>query len=228
MFMCEVRKSGRTMVPLIHFTGFITCDDECTSVFADGRPLVRDNATYNNWTVATKIIIPSGTKVVAIHAKDHGGVAAILGSFSNGQVTDATWKCHLYPVPSKWASADFNDSFWPAAVVHKQGSTVWGTKIQNISNDAKWIWTEDKDVDNEVYCRVRLLWPQWSSLPSQSVQSTKTCPHSNPHITPSTTSAVHSGDAEMECPMYLIQNFKSLNSMKLIETCDNFYYFNQN
>ena len=193
-------------------------------MFADGSSLELDNATYNFWYVATKIIIPSGTKVVAIHAKDYWSVAGILGSFSNGQVTDATWKCHSSPVPSKWALADFDDSCWPAAVKHgDHRSAPWNRKIQNIADDAKWIWTEDNKKDNEVYCRVRQLRPQWSSLPSQSVQSTKTCPQSNPHMTASTTSTVHSGDAEMECPMYLIQNFKSLNSMKLIETYDNFY-----
>ena len=183
-------------------------------MFADGCPLVLDKATYNKWKEATKIIIPRGTKVVAIHAKDHGGKAGILGSFSNGQVTDPTWKCHSSPVPSEWASADFNDSSWPAAVKHADhDSTTWKKKIQNISDAAKWIWTTYTDNTkngSEVYCRVRLLRPQWSSLPSQSVQSTKTCPHSNPHMTPSTTSAVHSGNAEMEYPMNLTQNVKSL------------------
>ena len=211
MFMCEVRKSGQSMVSLriwllSQTTGFITCNNECTSVFTDGSSLVLDNATYNKWKEATKIIIPSGTKVVAIHAKDHGGPEGILGSFSNGQVTDATWKCHSSPVPSEWASADFDDSCWPAAVEHPRGK-----KIHNIADDAKWIWTKDNYVDNEVYCRVRMLWSHWSSLPSQSVQSTKTCPHSNPHMTPSTTSsAVHSGNAGMEYQMNLSENFKSL------------------
>ena len=162
-----------------------------------------DKATYNNWRVATKIIIPSGTKVVAIHAKDHGGPEGILGSFSNGQVTDATWKCHSFPVPSEWASADFDDSSWPAAVEHADhGSAPWNRKIQNITDDAKWIWTKDnKQRGSEVYCRVRLLGPQWSSLPSQSVQTTKRCPHSNPHMTPSTTSAVYSGNVKAK-PIY--------------------------
>ena len=208
VFMCEVRKSRQTMLSLTiwlwsHTTGFITCDDECTSVFADGRPLVRDKATYNNWTVATKIIIPSGTKVVAIHAKDHGGPEGILGSFSNGQVTDATWKCRSSPFPSEWASADFDDSLWPAAV---EVARDW--KIKSIADDAKWIWAEISNTDNEVYCRMRLLEAQWSSLPSQSVQSTKTCPHSNSHMTPSTTSVVHSGNVKMEFSRNLTQNVK--------------------
>ena len=129
-----------------------------------------DNAN-NNWRVATKIIIPSGTKVVAIYAEDiHGGIAGILGSFSNGQVTNATWKCHSPPVPSEWASAEFNDSSWPAAVEHGgQNSNQWKTKIQNISDDAKWIWTSNNNQPgSKVYCRVRLR-PQWTSLPSKGV-----------------------------------------------------------
>ena len=175
-----------------------------------------DKATYNNWRVATKIIIPSGTKVVAIHAKDHGVIAGILGSFSNGQVTDATWKCHSSPVPSEWASADFNDSSWPAAVEHEDhGSAPW-RRIMNIADDAKWIWTKNNyNGDKEVYWRVRLLGAQWSSLPSQSVQLTKTCPQSNPHMTPSTTSTGRSGNAEMEYSMNLAQNVKSLVLLKI-------------
>ena len=174
-------------------------------MFADGCPLVLDKATYNKWKKPTKIIIPSGTKVVAIHAKDYGGPAVILGSFSNGQVTNTTWKCHSSPVPSEWALADFDDSCWPAAVEHLRSK-----KIHNIADDAKWIWTKESKSDNEVYCRVRLLWSHWSSLPSQSAQSTKTCPHSNPHMTPSTTSAVHSGNFKMEYSINLTQNVKSL------------------
>ena len=180
-------------------------------MFADGCPLVLDNATYNKWRVATKIIVPSGTKVVAIHAKDHGGLAGILGSFSNGQVTDATWKCHSSPVPREWSSTDYDDSSWPAAVEHwDHGSSGWGIKIQNIADDAKWIWTKKYIRDNEVYCRVKLLGAQWSSLPSQSVQPTKRCPHSNPHMTLKTTLAAHSGNAEMEYSINLTQNVKSL------------------
>ena len=192
-------------------TGYITCAEECTSVFADGCPLVLDKATYNKWRVATKITIPSGTKVVAIHAKDYGVFAGILGSFSNDLVTDATWKCHSSPVPGEWASTDYDDSSWPAAVEHwNHGSSWWNKKLQNIADAAKWIWTKSNNVDDEVYCRVRLLGPQWSSLPSQRVQSTKTCPHSNPHMTPSTTSAAYSGDIKMEHPMNLSKNVKSL------------------
>ena len=179
-------------------------------MFADGCPLELDNATYKEWKEVTKIIIPSGTKVVAIHAKDHGTVAGILGSFSNGQVTDATWKCHSSPVPNEWASAAFNDSSWSAAVEHGDHGSGPRGRIMNISDDAKWIWTKNNDGDNKVYCRVRLLRPQWSSVPSQSVQSTKTCPHSNPHMTPRTTLAVHSGNAEMEYSMNLTQTVNSL------------------
>ena len=183
-------------------------------MFADGCPLVRDKATYKEWNKATKIIIPSGTKVVAIHAKNYVDFAGILGSFSNGQVTDATWKCHSSPVPSEWASADFDDSSWPAAVEHgDHGSASWEEKIHSISDDAKWIWTTYTDntkSDSEVYCRVRLLGAQWRSLPIQNLQSTKTCPHSNPHMTPSTTSTAYSGDVKMQYPMNLTQNFNNL------------------
>ena len=182
-------------------------------MFADGLPLVLNHA-YDDLNEATRIIIPNGTKVFAIHAKDYYYDEGILGSFSNGQVTDATWKCRLSPVLSEWASADFDDSSWPAAVKHADyDSKPWKKKIQNISDDAKWIsttYTDNTKNGSEVYCRVRLLGAQWSNLPSQNLQSTKTCPHSNPHMTPSTTSAAYSGDVKMQYPMNLTQNFKNL------------------
>ena len=184
-------------------------------MFADGRPLVLDNE-YNTREKSSKIIIPSGTKVVAIHANNtYGDYEGILGSFSNGQVTNATWKCHSSPVPGEWASGDFDDNCWPAAVVlADHGSAPWG-RIMNIVDDAKWIWTENNIGDREVYCRVTLLGAQWSSLPSQSVQQSKTCPHSNPHMTPSTTSAAHSGDVKTKRIYYLKATQKLLHRSHL-------------
>ena len=165
-------------------------------MFADGLPLVLNHA-YDDLNEATRIIIPNGTKVFAIHAKDYYYDEGILGSFSNGQVTDATWKCHSSPVPNEWSSTDYDDSSWPAAVEHwDHGSSGWGIKIQNIADDAKWIWTKKYIRDNEVYCRVKLLGAQWSSLPSQSVQSTKTCPQSDSQMRPRRTSVAHPGNVK--------------------------------
>ena len=44
-------------------TVFITCDKECIDVFVDGYLMGVGN-TYNNWTVATGLMIPNRTKVV--------------------------------------------------------------------------------------------------------------------------------------------------------------------
>ena len=180
-------------------------------MFADGCPLVLDHA-YDDLNEATRIIIPSGTKVFAIHAKDYSYDEGILGSFSNGQVTDATWKCRLSPVLSEWASADFDDSSWPAAVKHADhGSAPWEKKIQNIADDAKWIWTKDYEPEgSEVYCRVRLLGAQWNSLPSQSVQSTKTCPQSDSQMRPRRTSVAHPGNVKTKLTYYLKTTSRAL------------------
>ena len=118
-------------------------------MFADGVSLGKDD----DWRSSTNYVMPGNTRVIPVHGIDKGGVFGILGSFSNGLITNASWKCDNFKYPG-WNFPDFDDSNWPAAVeVANHGDMPWGN-ISGIASTAKWIWTS-RQPDN-VYCRLRL------------------------------------------------------------------------
>ena len=126
-----------------------TCDDEM-EMFADGVSLGRDN----NWQKSTKYVIPGNTRVISVSGADKHSEFGILGSLSNGMITNASWKCEDYGEPG-WNSPDFDDSNWSAAEeVANHGDNPWGNR-PGIASNAKWIWTADKN-DKKVYCRLKL------------------------------------------------------------------------
>ena len=107
----------------------------------------------NNWQKAMKYVIPGNTRVISVAGIDKGYQFGILGSFSNGLVTNASWKCNDIEYPG-WNSPDFDDSNWQVAVeVANHGDWPWYI-IAGIASTAKWIWTV-RQPDN-VYCRLRL------------------------------------------------------------------------
>ena len=129
-------------------TAVFTCDAGM-EMFADGVSLGRDN----DWRLSTEYVIPGNTRVISVAGVDFGHQYGILGSLSNGMVTNASWKCNTAEY-SGWKSPDFDDSNWPVAVeVAKHGDSPWGNRA-GIALTAKWIWTAG-DPDN-VYCRLRL------------------------------------------------------------------------
>ena len=129
-------------------TAVFTCDNEM-EMFADGVSLGKDD----NWRSSTEYIIPGNTRVISVLGIDKGGQFGILGSFSNGMVTNASWKCEDDEYPG-WNSTDFDDSGWPAAVERAtHGERPW-YNITGIASTAKWIWTAGNP--DEVYCRLRL------------------------------------------------------------------------
>ena len=104
--------------------------------------------------IATTFTMPGDTRVISVVGKDWGSLFGILGYFSNGLVTNQSWKCTsvLYP---RWNSPDFDARNWPVAVVvGKKGVSPWGV-ITVIANTAKWTWTADRN-DDDVYCRREL------------------------------------------------------------------------
>ena len=89
---------------------------------------------------------------------DYGFIGGLLGSFSDGRVTDSTWKCTRNYF-NQWQLATFDDRAWPAAEASReQGDVSWGTN-QNIASNAKWIWAGryiSSYKNTIVYCRKKL------------------------------------------------------------------------
>lgn len=121
-------------------------------LFADGISLGKDNGQKNT---ATDFIIPANTKIIAVEAKNFHSPPGILGSLSNGLVTDSGWKCSSRVHPG-WNHRDFDDRNWPAAVVvarHGDGPEGY---IAGIDPTAKWIWTKRQRHIENCYCRLNL------------------------------------------------------------------------
>lgn len=133
------------------FTATFTCDNSM-EMFADGKSLGKDN---ENWIRPTEFIIPGNTRVISVKAKPVRFQHGILGSFSNGLVTNESWKC-TDDYYLGWNIPYLDDSNWPAAmVVAKHGASPWAKTIAGISSTAKWIWTAGPGFDT-VYCRLHL------------------------------------------------------------------------
>ena len=119
-------------------------------IFADGKSL----GTDSHWANPTTYYVPGNTRVLSVAGKDHdGGYRGILGSTSNGQVTNETWKCNSN-FSSGWNSPYFDDQDWPfAREIAHHGDKRWG-KIPGIAETAKWIWANNNE--DTVYCRLKL------------------------------------------------------------------------
>ena len=74
-------------------------------MFADGVSLGKDN----DWQSSTDYVIPGNTRVISVAGIDKSLQYGILGSFSNGMVTNASWKCEDDEYHG-WKSPDFDDS----------------------------------------------------------------------------------------------------------------------
>ena len=122
-------------------------------LFADGKSLGKDNGM---WRIATDFVIPGNTKVIAVAATNSRLPPGILGSSSNGLVTNSSWKCSEQ-VNHGWKSPDFDDHNWPPAKeLKRHGDRPTdgpGGYIAGIDPPAKWIWTKRS---RSCYCRLNL------------------------------------------------------------------------
>ena len=133
----------------LEFNATFTCDNEM-EIFADGQSLGKDN----DWEKTTTYLVPGNIRVLSVAGKDYGGgYLGLLGSTSNGQVTNETWKCSSV-LSSGWNSPNFDDQSWPLAkVIANHGDSPWG-KRNGIAVTAKWIWGDTNS--NTTYCRLTL------------------------------------------------------------------------
>ena len=132
-----------------NITGNVSIDNKGT-IYADGK-FVRN---ITRWTEASPVTLLANTTCVVIEGKTTGGVGAILGSFSNGILTDESWQCII-------SNAAKSQLVWPKAKSYarndiKTGS-VWinynaDKPVANIDRNATWIWTKNEK-EESVTCR---------------------------------------------------------------------------
>ena len=152
------RKQAASNLNCLFFVLFCIPDFTATFIcrysmemFADGKNLGRHNGREPK-----HFVVPGNTRVISVKAETLGHHPGILGSFSNGLVTNARWKCSDVRHPgSGWNTPDFDDKKWLAAVeIAKRGDPRW-KKPAGIAPTAKWIWSASQGVD-VIYCRLNL------------------------------------------------------------------------
>lgn len=134
------------------FCGVLTANENLT-VFADGS-LVGYNVNGGGLYTAKWFSFPSKTKVIAVYVTN-GPVwrGEFIGVFSNGVLTDSSWKCKETDNPENgWEQGNFNDDAWPHAYIRVNNS---GPTIYGIPTNVHWISPENHVAMSRFICRRR-------------------------------------------------------------------------
>jgi len=170
------------------FPIYMTCDNEF-NLYVNSVKV----GSGNSWTTTYHFapLVKPGD-VIAIDGIDRGGPAAFIGVF-DGKVTKASdWKCSTKEV-SGWTKNDFNDATWAQATSYSKNkdSNIWrsvgGGSRPNIPGDAEWLWTNDNNNHNRVFCRYIKIQPQATpkaTPPAAPVSAPKATPPAAPVAAP--------------------------------------------
>lgn len=139
----------------------------------------------NPANISSKYTLNPGTQALAVRCTNLHSKPWIIGSVSNGLVTNTRWKCFSLPKevtmksPLSWAIPNFDDSHWAQAIanVSNREDSPWG-KVPVISDRAFWISTADED-HSSLFCRRRFSEMSLDRTRSNGMSSnstvTKTC-----------------------------------------------------
>jgi hypothetical protein len=160
-------------------------------LFINGKLVAVDSIDFLPHNVVTVDILPEYPMTIAVMAKDnadpktgleygdHIGDGGFILKFSDGTVTNATWKAKSFfkgplnrdvknprvehtPIPERWWAAGFDDHNWPQATAFTEERV--GPKQPFYAADFKgatFIWSDDLDLDNTVIFRTRIERPGW-------------------------------------------------------------------
>lgn len=161
-------------------------------LFINGELVAVDSIKFTPHNVVSLDILPEYPMTIAVMAKDnadaktgmeygdHIGDGGLIIKFADGTVTNASWKAKSFfkgplnheskepkvehtTIPDGWWKPDFDDSAWPHAVEYTEDRV--NPKQPFYESDfagAKWIWSEDLDLDNTVIFRTRVEKPGWT------------------------------------------------------------------
>ncbi|XP_078350853.1 uncharacterized protein LOC144635641 [Oculina patagonica] len=106
--------------------------------------------------IASNYTLKPGSEVVSVRCRNFLSKPWLIGSVSNGLVTDTRWKCFSLPknltvTGLTWAKPNTDDSQWAQAVANYSNPE----KIPNIKDEALWISTAVQG-HSRLFCRRRL------------------------------------------------------------------------
>ncbi|XP_078350960.1 uncharacterized protein LOC144635751 isoform X2 [Oculina patagonica] len=133
-----------------------TCYGEM-SFFLHGKRV----GTNNQTKIPSTFSFEPGTEVLAVRCINYRDRPWILGSVSNGLVTDTRWKCFSLPKQEmqkslSWTRTYFDDSQWAQAVTKFSNQEVNPRgRVPDIRGEALWISTAAENY-TRLFCRRRL------------------------------------------------------------------------
>lgn len=160
-------------------------------LYINGKLRAVDSIEFTPHNVVTVDLLPEYPMTIAIMAKDnadpktgleygdHIGDGGFIIKFADGTVSNATWKAKSFfkgplnhdaknptvehtPIPDGWWKTDFDDSKWSNATEYTEERV--NPKEPYFNADfagAKFIWSEDLDLDNTVIFRTKVEKPGW-------------------------------------------------------------------
>jgi len=174
----------------------------------NGKLAAVDSIDFIPHNVVSVDILPEYPMTIAVMAKDnadpktgleygnHIGDGGFILKFADGTVTDAKWKAKSFfkgplngdaqnpkvqhtPIPPNWFAVDFDDRAWTnAREFTEQRVNPKESFYQADFKGAKFIWTEDLDLDNTVIFRTRIEkpgWkPRWNTKPDLDISGAPT------------------------------------------------------
>ncbi len=170
--------------------------DNYVELYVNGRLVAKDPIEFTPHNVVVTKFRASYPMTLAVVLKDFAhprtgleynhtriGDGGFVARFSNGVVTDGSWRCLVVsrgpvdrrcldndparscrvqtgPMPKGWTGARFDDRRWPRATVHGE-SAVRPLPVYRRYRwgGAKFIWGPDLEIDNTVLCRKTVMAP---------------------------------------------------------------------
>jgi phosphatidylethanolamine-binding protein (PEBP) family uncharacterized protein/Ca2+-binding EF-hand superfamily protein len=166
--------------------------DNWFMLYINGKLTAVDSIDFIPHNVVTVDILPEYPMTIAVMAKDnadaktgmeygdHIGDGGFIIKFADGTVSNASWKAKCFfkgplnhdaanpkvehtPIPENWFAVDFDDSQWPNATEYTEERV--NPKAPFYDADfagAKFIWSEDLDLDNTILFRTKIDKPGWT------------------------------------------------------------------
>jgi phosphatidylethanolamine-binding protein (PEBP) family uncharacterized protein len=166
--------------------------DNWFMLYINGRLVAVDPIEFTPHNVVSVDLLPEYPMTIAVMAKDnadpktgleygdHIGDGGFIIKFADGTVSNANWKAKSFfkgplnhettnpkvehtPIPEQWWAVDFDDSKWANATEYTEERVNPKEPFYQADfTGAKFIWTEDLDLDNTVIFRTKIEKPGWT------------------------------------------------------------------
>jgi phosphatidylethanolamine-binding protein (PEBP) family uncharacterized protein len=161
-------------------------------LYINGKLTAVDSIDFIPHNVVTVDILPEYPMTIAVMGKDnadaktgmeygnHIGDGGFIIKFADGTVSNAAWKAKSFfkgplnhdsanpkvehtPIPENWFAVNFDDSKWANATEYTEERVNPKEPFYNADfGGAKFIWTDDLDLDNTIIFRTKIEKPGWT------------------------------------------------------------------